>query len=60
MRQNIVTNEEELQRQLIVGGHSTVLSLCSFVGITDDLLLVCSYHVAGLYLSSCTSCIVNI
>lgn len=59
MRHNVVSSEEESQHQQIVGGEATVLSLCSVVSITDDLLLVYRYHGASLYLNSYL-CIVNI
>lgn len=59
MRHNTVSSAGDSQPQQIVGGDATVLSLCSVVGITDDLLLVYSYHGASLYLNSCP-CIVNI
>lgn len=46
---------------LIAGTDSTVLSLGSFVGITDDilLLLICSHWDAGLCLNVCPLCIAS-
>lgn len=47
---------------LITGSDPTVLSLGSFVGITDDILLslICSHQDTGLCVNVCPLCTVGI